>query len=365
MLNFSVGPVQLSDDVRVLGAEQIPYFRTAEFSSLMKENETMLLAAAGAPECSRAVFLTGSGTAGMEAAVINLLDERDRVLVVNGGSFGHRFVQLCEIHRIPHAVITVPWGHALTQDDLAPYESAGYTALLVNVHETSTGVLYDMDVLGSFCRRNGMLLVADAISAFLADSIDMGKNGIDAMIVGSQKALAVAPGVSAIVLSPKAMERVQQHKRTCMYLDLKAALKDGERGQTPFTPAVGTLIQLHKRLKRVEASGVKAEVSRVAEQAWDFRCRVVDLPLAPFAKTPSNAVTALRVQKGVCPADIVSVLKDEYGIWVCPNGGELGERIFRVGHIGALTIRDNEILESALRDLHARGFLDSPRGGFR
>lgn len=357
MLNFSVGPVQMSEDVRSIGVEQVPYFRTSEFSSMMLESEAMLLNAAGAAEGSRAVFLTGSGTAAMEAAVINLLGPEDKVLVVNGGSFGERFVRMCEIHQVSHEVINVSWGSALTVDMLAPYDDAGFTSMLVNVHETSTGVLYDLDLLHSFCKRNGLFLIVDAISSFLADPIDMKSKEIGAMIVGSQKALAVPPGVSMILLAPEAQERVGRHGSSCMYLDLSLALKDGDRGQTPFTPAVGTLIQLHRRLELLTALGVDAEINRVAAQANDFRQRIKDLPFIMFSQAPSNAVTSLEVANGVSPAVIFATLKDEYSIWVCPNGGELGKRIFRVGHIGDLSLSDNEKLEAALRDLLRRGLL--------
>ena len=95
MINFAVGPVQMDEEIRALGAEEVPYFRTPEFSAIMKENERLMKQFTGAPEDARAVFLTGSGTAAMEAAVMNLFTECDRVLVVNGGSFGARFAKIC------------------------------------------------------------------------------------------------------------------------------------------------------------------------------------------------------------------------------------------------------------------------------
>ena len=98
MLNFTIGPVAMDEEIRKIGAEQIPYFRTPEFSELMLENETLMKRYMGAGEGARVLFLTGSGTASMEAAVMNLFDENDRLLVVNGGSFGQRFVDICEIH---------------------------------------------------------------------------------------------------------------------------------------------------------------------------------------------------------------------------------------------------------------------------
>ena len=94
MINFTVGPVQSSEKVREIGAEQVPYFRTNEFSELMLENEKLMLKFSDAPDGSKAVFITGSGTAAMEAAILNTLTSSDKVLVVNGGSFGQRFVEL-------------------------------------------------------------------------------------------------------------------------------------------------------------------------------------------------------------------------------------------------------------------------------
>ena len=101
MTNFTVGPVQMDGETLSIGAEQIPYFRTPEFSELMKENEVMLCTLFDAPKNSRVVFMTGSGTASMEAGVMNFFTPRDKVLVVNGGSFGSRLSELCRIHEIP------------------------------------------------------------------------------------------------------------------------------------------------------------------------------------------------------------------------------------------------------------------------
>lgn len=357
MLNFAVGPVQMSDRVRSIGSEQIPYFRTTEFSHTMLENERLLLGLAGAPANSRAVFLTASGTGAMEAAVMGLLGVSDRALVVDGGSFGHRFVQLCEVHRIPHATLHLAPGSALTAADLAPYEGEGFTAFLVNLDETSTGVLYDLDLIGSFCKRNGIFLLVDAISAFLADPVDMEASGIGALIVGSQKAPAVAPGVSALALTPAALDRIGACKPATMYFDLGRALADGERGQTPFTPAVGVLLQMNARLREVEAAGLEAELARVGGLARDFRTRIEGLPFSLFASTPSNAVTSLATN-GSSARRIFEVLKDEYDIWICPNGGELADSVFRVGHIGALTLADNATLVDAFHDLERRGMLE-------
>lgn len=354
MLNFTVGPVQMDEAICRIGAEQVPYFRTPEFSQVMFENESMLLQLAQAPRGSRAVFLTASSTGAMEASVMNTLSSADKALVVDGGSFGHRFVQLLQIHGIPHEVIELAPGESLKAEHLAPFEGVGITAFLINADETSTGVFYDMRLVSDFCRRNDAFFIVDAVSAFLTDAVPMDELGIDLLITGSQKALAVPPGVSVIALAPKALERVERTEVRCMYFDLADALKNGERGQTPFTPAVGILLQVHERLRAlVEVGGVQVELDRAAALAQDFRSRIAGMPFSLLAESPANGVTALRVEGGISAKDIFARMKDDHGIWVCPNGGDLAETVFRVGHMGALTTEDNETLVAALTEVLA------------
>ena len=373
MINFTVGPVQSSEAVREIGAQNVPYFRTAEFSEVMLENERLMLEFAGAPEGSRAVFITGSGTASMEASVMNLLTSDDRALVVNGGSFGARFCKICEIHGVPHDEIRLGVGQKLREEDLPCGDrdfnaeaqrrreaesgmrccgTRGYTAFLVNKPETSTGVHYDMGLIGRYCKKHGLLLIVDNISSFLCDEFDMAELGADVMITGSQKALACPPGISIIVLSPRALERVTKNYPKCMYFDLKDALANQDRGQAPFTPAVGTLLQINARLREIDAAGgVAVEVKRAKELAEHFRSRIKDLPLEIVSESLSNAVTPLHPTNGMSAYDIFLKLKDEHGIWICPNGGEMKDKIFRVGHMGCLTTADYDQLVAALKEV--------------
>lgn len=357
MINFTVGPVQSSEQVRAIGAEQVPYFRTPDFSEMMLENECLMLEFTHANEGSRVVFMTASGTGSMEAVVMNLFTEQDKVLVVNGGTFGQRFVDLVHLHHIPYVEIHLEYGQLLTKEILQSYEGQGYTGFLINVHETSTGVHYDIDMVAEFCQRNNLFLAVDAISSFLADDFNMTTLHAGVMIIGSQKALACPPGISIIVLSQEALQRLENISAPCMYLDLKLALKNGERGQTPFTPAVGTLRQIHCRLKEIEANGgVDSEQQRMADLAADFRSKIAGLPFEQVSQSPSNALTALHPTTASA-YDIFTILKDEYGIWICPNGGDMRDKIFRVGHIGYLTKEDNTTLVNAFRELQKRGII--------
>ena len=356
MLNFAVGPVPSNDRVKAIASHDVPYFRTAEFSSLMLESEKLLCKLAKAPSESRAVFSTTSGTGAMEAVVICALDQHDKALVVDGGGFGHRFRELLELHKIPHDAIEITYGTPLTQQDLEAYENGGYTAFLVNLGETSQGILYDAELIGDFCRRNHLFLIVDGISSFLADPFDMSAMGADVLIADAQKGLACAPGVAPIVLSEEALHRVDRIESGCMYLDIGLMLDNGRRGQTPFTPAVSILMQIHDRLREIDQLGVEEEVRRVGNIANDFRHKVKGLPRDMRLVSPSNAVTYITT-RGYSAKTVFNTLKDEYGIWICPNGGPSADSSFRVGHIGAHTLADNALLISALYDLERRGLM--------
>lgn len=359
MLNFAVGPVMMNEKVRRIGYEQIPYFRTPEFSHKMKENEALLKEFFHAPEKSRITFITGSGTASMEATVINTLTSNDKVLVVDGGSFGHRFCEICKIHDINYAPIICEKGKTLTKEQLKEYDGKDYTAFLVNLGETSTGVLYDIDLISSFCKRNNLFLIVDAISSFLCDPLDMAKHGVNVAITGSQKALALAPAISVICLDEVALERIEKAESHSLYFNLKYYLKDGERGQTPFTPAVSVLLQMHARLNQIKsAGGAEKEIEKTRTLAEYFRANIKGLPFEVFADKPSNAVTSLVLtDKPNAAYKVFEILKDEYGIFVCPNGGELKDKVFRVGHMGDLSFSDYDKLIAAFKDLKQRDII--------
>lgn len=359
MLNFTVGPVMSSDTVRAIGAEQVPYFRTDEFSELMLENECLVKKFAYTTSDSRVVFMTCSGSGGMEAAIMNTLTKEDKALVINGGSFGERFVELLTLHNIPFTEIRLQHGKELKPKHLAPYEGKGYTAFLFQKHETSTGVHYDVNLVSDFCKRNGCFMIVDTISTFLADSFEMAALEAGVMITGSQKALACPPGIAVMVLAPSALERIKRSKCCCQYFDLKLALKNQDRGQTPWTPAVGVLRQINARLKEIDAAGgTESEIARTRNLAIYFRNKLKDynLPFEIASESLSNALTPLHPTTQSA-YEIFLKLKNEYSIWVCPNGGSLKDYILRVGHIGALTIHDYDILIDAFEDLKRRKFI--------
>lgn len=351
MKNFTVGPVESPDSVLEIGKQSSPYFRTPEFSSILKENERLFLELVGSPNNSRALFLTGSGTAAMEAAVSNLLNINDKVLIINGGSFGQRFVDLCQIYKIPYTEIHPQKGYSITEQDLEPFNGQNYSALLVNIHETSTGVLYDSRVIRDFVKQNNLLLIVDAVSAFLADSFNMSEIGANVVLTGSQKALACQPGISILALDAKACKIVSNNNVQSMYFDLKNYLSNGERGQTPYTPAVTILLQINRRMKEIKRNGgITSEILKTKLLAEDFRNKLDTLPLEVSAYSLSNAITPVATGD-YSATSIVNELKTDYGIWVCPNAGDQKDRGFRVGHLGDLGVEDNTILINALGEI--------------
>ena len=351
----------MSDEsVLAISGESSPYFRTAEFSQIMLENEKLMLEFLNAPENSRCVFLTSSGTGAMESCVMNVLNENDKVIVINGGGFGQRFADMCELHRYSCTQLKCGFAHQVTADMLADFENKGYTALLVNMDETSSGILYDMQLISDFCKRNNIMLIVDAISAFISDGIDMKELGAAVVLTGSQKALAVHPGIAVVALSPEAIKRVWDNKEKCMYLSLKEALKNMERGQTPFTPAVSVLLQIHKRLTGIkENGGLHKERERIKNIAQSFRDQISQLPfefVIKDRKDMSYAVTALRPT--TCGAKkVIECMLHDHDIWLCPNGGDKADEMFRVGHIGNITDEDMACLMSAFKDMQQKGII--------
>lgn len=348
---FTVGPVDMYQETRRIGGEPIPYFRTDEFSQVMFDIEEKFLKLLDAPENSKLITLTASGTGAMEAAVLNCLSEQDKVLVIDGGSFGKRFAQICELHKIPYDSLALEFGDILTEDKLNAYDNKGYTALLVNIHETSVGQLYDYKMLGDFCKRNNMYYIVDAISSFLADELRMEESGMDVVITASQKALALPPGLSFVALSPRMLkERVETLPVRCMYFDFKDYLLNMKRGQTPFTPAVGIVYQLKQRINDIYERGVDSEIAHHKELAEGFRdmCKTAGIPVVKFPK--SNALTTIEFPQGNA-LDVFKIMKEKYEKMLTPSGGEVGKRVLRVGHLGDCKMSDYEELITELKEV--------------
>ena len=327
-----------------------PYFRNDEFS------QTVLSASAGLKrllfnENGEIILLTCSGTGAMEATIMNCFTKEDNLIVIDGGSFGHRFTQICDVHEIPYKAVKVEQGETLTKSMIEEVmDGEKFTGFLVNLDETSIGQLYDIQMISEICKENDLVLVVDAISAFLADEVNMDKYGIDAVILSSQKALSLAPGLSVVALSERMLKRVECIDSKSIYFDYKDYLKNGERGQTPFTPAVRVVIELEEIVKRFEERGIENVINDTKEIALYFRKRIREIGLDYPSYPLSNAVTPV-----IFPdknADVVyRELIDKYGFTVNPSGGDNAKLMFRVSHVGNQSIEDAEELICAIEDI--------------
>ena len=347
---FTIGPVEMFPETLEIGGKQVPYFRNDEFS------QVVFSASAGLKrllfnENGKIILLTCSGTGAMEATIMNCFTKEDNLIIIDGGSFGHRFTQICDTHEIPYKAVKVEQGETLTKDMIDEVIDSGkFTGSLVNLDETSIGQLYDIQMISEVCEEHRLLLVVDAISAFLADEVNMDKYGIDAVILSSQKALSLAPGLSVVALSEGMLERVAVIDPKSIYFDFKDYLKNSERGQTPFTPAVRVIIELEEIVKRFEKKGIENMIQETSEIALYFRKRIKEIGLDYPSYPLSNAVTPV-----IFPdknADIVyKKLIDKYGFTVNPSGGDNAKLMFRVSHVGKQSIEDAEELICAIKEI--------------
>ncbi|MCI5736635.1 MAG: aminotransferase class V-fold PLP-dependent enzyme [Methanobrevibacter ruminantium] len=347
---FTIGPVEMYKETLEIGGKQVPYFRNDEFSQIV------FSASAGLKrllfnEKGEIILLTCSGTGAMEATIMNCFSKEDNLIVINGGSFGNRFEDICKVHEIPHKVVKVEQGETLTKDMIVDVIGEDkFTGLLVNLDETSIGQLYDIGMISEVCQENDLVLVVDAISAFLADEVNMDKYGIDAVILSSQKALSLAPGLSIVALSEKMLKRVDKIDSKSIYFDFKDYLKNGERGQTPFTPAVRVIIELEDIVKRFEEKGIDNIINETNELALYFRRRIKEIGLDYPSYPLSNAVTPVIFKDN--NADMVyRELIEKYDFTVNPSGGDNAKKMFRVSHVGNHSIEETEKLVLAIEEI--------------
>lgn len=354
MKHFTIGPVELYQSTKEVRLHDFVHFRTNEYSEIVKNCLNKLSKLLGNNEPNSLIYFAASGTAVMEATVENCVSIEDKVLVINGGSFGHRFCELLEYHNKNYKSVDLKWNETLTIEHLKPYENKGFTMLFVNLNETQTGQLYDIKMLSEFCKRNKTMLVVDAISTFLADEYDMEKYGIDLTIISSQKGLCLSPGMSFVSFSKKMLEKIERMPLPASkYFDFKDYLKNIERGQTPYTPPVLVMYELQDMLNLIEKEGgLSVRLNFIKKKANYFRKKAKELGLTIPNYPLSNALTPLYFED-VDAYEVIQVLKDKYRIFVNPCGGDLAKNLLRVTHIGNTTIDDiDELFEKLLLSIN-------------
>jgi len=339
----------MEEHILAIGAQQPPYHRTKEFSQFTHEilNGLSYIFQTSGPVS----ILTGSGTVAMEAAVLNFLDKSDNVLVINGGAFGQRWCDLCHIHKIPFKELTLDAGKDVDLEQLTKrLSSEKFTAILINAHETSTGQLYDIESISQIARNFDLFSIVDAISTICADQFLMDEWGIDVTILSSQKALALPPGLAFVAMNIRAQARLKTATPKTLYLNLQDYLTNQERGQLPYTPAIGLLLQLHQRLLDIKSATLVEIILQHKKRADFFRQGIRAYPLQILSARQSNAMTGLWCTESNA-IEIVQMLRDSYNIEVTPNGGDLQHNVFRVSHMGAQSNSDITELINGLKSV--------------
>jgi len=345
---FTPGPTMVPARLLEIAASQLPYNRTEEFSQITFEIFEGLKYIFGTN--GEVVIFAASGTGAMEASVFNFLDQNDKILIVNGGTFGLRWVKLCEQHKIPYEQIQLDIGKSLSLGILDQKLSEGnYSTLLINAHETSTGMLNDTESIGNLTLKHGVFFIVDAISTICADSFLMDKWHVDVALLSSQKALALPPGLSFLALNDQAKERLKTKSCRSYYFDIKEYLVNQTRGQMPFTPVISHFIMLHARLEEIKTKKINYIIAQHSILAKYFRNAIKDLPFSFLSKNPSNALTAIKCHKGIDAMDLVLRLAEDFKCFVAPNAGDLKHKVFRVCHLGEQNTKDIDFLIHAIK----------------
>ena len=333
---FTPGPTPLHPAVQEALARPIVHHRTDEFRAVMKdcrEGLKRFLKTAG-----DVVVLASSGSGGMEAALANVLSPGDAMLALVAGSFGERWTAIGRAHGMDVRVLEAPWGEAVSAESVAQAldRDPKIRAVFVQLSESSTGAAHDVEAIARVTRGRDTLLVVDAISGAGAMRLDTDAWGVDVVVVGSQKALALPPGLVFLALSARAWERVESATTPRFYFDLRRERKSQASGESAFTPAISLVVALKAALDIVDqAGGVAALVANASVLADATRAAAGALRLPLVApRHHGDALTALFPPEGLDSGAIVKALKSEFGSTVAGGQGQLKGKIMRIAHLG-------------------------------
>ncbi len=340
MLLMIPGPVQLHERIINSMCRQMISHRGAEFSKILKYCMDALKPIFGLKN-GEVLLISGSGTAGVEAA-ISSFSKVKKILTIENGKFGERIGEIaskyCETKRLEFE-----WGQPV---DLGEVEKAikDCDAVAFVHNETSTGMLNPAEEIAKIAKENNALVIMDAITSAGGDYVKMDEWGIDVAVVGSQKCLGAPPGLAAVAVSERAWEYYD--KKCPYYLDLAAYKKKLKELQTPYTPAVPLFFALEEALKIIEEEGLENRIRRhiilnSAVREWALAAGLELFPQPDGHSKYSNTLTAINLPKGVSDSDLRNTLRKEYGITISGGQDAIKGKIFRIaamGNVGKLEV---------------------------
>ncbi|MDD4956489.1 MAG: alanine--glyoxylate aminotransferase family protein [Candidatus Omnitrophica bacterium] len=328
------GPTPVPEKVLLRMADTIIHHRTPQFQAVLKQVNIKLKKAFHTE--NPVLVFASSGSGAMEASVVNLLSRGDKALVIRGGKFGERFAEICKAYGVETVNYDVTWGEGADPKIVEKMlkDDPGVKVVYSTLCETSTGVVNDIKGIGKVVSATKAVLVVDAISGLSADELRPDEWGVDVVVGGSQKGLMLPPGLAFLSISPKAQKLVETSDLPKYYFSLKAALKSHAKDDTPWTPAVSLINGLDAVLDMMLAEGMDNILARHARLANATREAMKALGLEIFAKSPSNAVTAVKVPEGIDGGSITKKMRDEQCVTIAGGQGDLKGKIFRLAHLG-------------------------------
>jgi aspartate aminotransferase-like enzyme len=341
------GPTPLPDAVRQAGSEQMVGHRGPEFMELVKRcSDGMRPYFQTAADV---MILTSSGTGGLEAAVVSFLSPGDRVLTVSIGNFGERFAEIARAYGAEVSMLEFEWGRAAdvtaVREAVRAMVAAGTApaAVQVTYNETSTGVTNPLPQLAQAIRAEApdTLILVDGVSAVGAIPLEMDAWDLDVVVTGSQKAWMIPPGLAMAAVSRRGWAAAASASMPRFYFDLARHLEVLPKGQTPWTPAVGLVIQLDRALALMEVEGRDAIFARHAACASAARAGLQALGFRLFADPAhaSASVTSAHLPEGVDWSALNGQLRAR-GLVLAGGQGKLKGKIFRIGHLGLVDVDD-------------------------
>ncbi len=353
---FTPGPTDVPPEVLNEIAKPIFHHRTAQFREMFAEVNTGLKKLL----CTSndVLTITGSGTAGMEAAISCACPRDKKVLVSNGVKFGERWVKVAKLYGLDVDEVKLEWGEALTADVVAEKLATGQYGAVVTVYsETSTATACDLEAIAKVVAPTDAILIADCITAAAALPLKTDEWGVDIVASGSQKAFMLPPGLATLAVSEKAWKIIDTIDAPGFYLNLMAYRKSVASDDTPYTPAVTLLRGMKVAVDMINEIGIETVWARTAILAKATRAAATALGLGLCSKSPSDSVTAICLPEGIDDS-IRKNLNKKYGCSVA--GGQDGwkGKVIRVSHMGYIdpldTIGFIAALEYTLADMGAK-----------
>jgi aspartate aminotransferase-like enzyme len=308
------------------------------------------------------LVITGSGTAAMEAGIINTLSHGDRVLCGDNGKFGERWVKVARAYGLNVEVIKADWGQPLDpeafRNALEADTQKEIRAVILTHSETSTGVINDLEAISAHVKAHGTALtIADCVTSLGASDVPMDAWGLDVVASGSQKGYMMPPGLSFVAMSERAWQAYERSDLPKFYLDLGPYRKTAAKHSNPFTPAVNLYFALEAALEMMQAEGLEAIFARHARHraAAQAGMKAIGLRLYAAEGHGSPAITAVAPE-GLDAEQLRKAVKDRFDILLAGGQDHLKGQVFRIGHLGFVCDRDVLTAVSAIEaTLHALG----------